>query len=107
MGAIAGTNCTADAPLPTTATRLPVRSTPWSQREEWNTGPSNPARPGMSGRLGVCHGPAAAITARAVMSPSLVDSSHRAVAGFHWARRTSTPNRTCSVTPCPLAVSRR
>ena len=34
-----------------TATRLPARSTSWSQRAEWNAGPSKSPKPGMSGQL--------------------------------------------------------
>ena len=45
-GAISGMNCTALAPVPITATRLPRRSTSWSQRAEWNDGPANESRPG-------------------------------------------------------------
>ena len=37
--AISGTNWIALAPVPTTATRRPVRSRSWSHSAEWNTGP--------------------------------------------------------------------
>ena len=47
-----GTNWTALAPVPTTATRFPARSTPWSQRAEWKASPAKRSRPGMSGSTG-------------------------------------------------------
>ena len=52
FGAIAGTYWIADAPVPTLATRLPVRSTLWSQRAEWNSSPWNVSSPSISGSLG-------------------------------------------------------
>ena len=48
-GAISGTNWKALAPVPITATRLPVRSTSWRQRAEWKAGPAKLSQPGMSG----------------------------------------------------------
>ena len=44
--ASSGTSCTALAPVPTTATRAPARSTAWSQRDEWNIGPGERLEPG-------------------------------------------------------------
>ena len=40
------------APAPIMATRLPVRSTEWSQRAEWKAGPAKRSWPGMSGMWG-------------------------------------------------------
>ena len=62
-GAISGMNCTALAPVPITATRLPCRSTSWSHRAEWNVGPANESRPSMSGKSGRLSWPTALMTA--------------------------------------------
>jgi ABC-type dipeptide/oligopeptide/nickel transport system permease subunit len=51
-GAIAGTVCIALAPLPTTPTRWPVRSTSEGHSAVWNAGPVNESRPSMSGIVG-------------------------------------------------------
>ncbi len=53
-GWISGTIWIAEAPVPTTATRLPFRSKEWFHLAEWNTGPAKSASPGTSGqgRLG-------------------------------------------------------
>src|SRR3954466_15215362 len=51
-GAIFGTNWTALAPVPITATFLPFRSTSWRHRAEWNAGPANFSIPGSSGICG-------------------------------------------------------
>ena len=63
--AISGTNWIADAPVPITATRWPVRSQEGSHRAEWNEAPPNTPAPGMSGYEGRCSAPAADTTARA------------------------------------------
>ncbi len=63
--AIAGTNWTALAPVPTTATRLPVRSWSWSQRAEWNACPANVSMPGSVGVTGRLSCPVASTTASA------------------------------------------
>src|SRR4051812_30489027 len=62
-GAISGMNCTALAPVPMTATRLPRRSRSWSHRAEWNEGPVNDSRPGMFGYDGRFSWPTALTTA--------------------------------------------
>ena len=49
-GCIAGTTCTAVAPDPSSATRFPVRSSPWSHLAVWNALPSKRSRPGSVGR---------------------------------------------------------
>ena len=56
-GAISGTNCTALAALPITATRSPVRSWSWSQRAEWNIVPVNVVEPGDVGEVEVAEHP--------------------------------------------------
>ena len=63
--ATSGTNWIADAPVPITATRRPVRSQELSHRAEWNAVPPNLPAPGMSGYEGRCSAPAADTTARA------------------------------------------
>ena len=40
------------APAPIMATRLPVRSTSWSHRAEWNAGPAKVSAPSMAGTFG-------------------------------------------------------
>ena len=103
-GAMAGTNCIALAPVPTTATRFPPSSTSWSQRDEWNAGPANvssPSRSGTDGRLSI---PTALMTAFASTDssrPSLprTCSVHRARSSSYAAAITSVSSRTCGATP--------
>ena len=66
-GAMAGTIWLALAPVPITPTRLPVRSTLWSQLAECIHGPAKVSRPSMSGSLATRRMPSAAITASAVI----------------------------------------
>src|SRR3546814_5175596 len=68
-----------------TATRLPARSTSWSQRAEWNAGPSKLPTPGMSGYFGRLSWPVADTTAsnRSVVS---VPSGPRVVTAHCWSR---------------------
>ena len=76
--AIAGTICIALAPVPTTATRLPVTSRSAGQRAEWNSGPRNASRPGSAGIFGRLSWPTAVITASAVsVSPAAVVTVQR------------------------------
>ncbi len=56
-GAIRGTNWTALAPVPTTATRLPRRSTSWRHCAEWNASPRKRSTPGSAGIEGRCSAP--------------------------------------------------
>ncbi len=58
-------NCTALAPVPITATRLPVRSQPWSHRAEWKDGPVNVSTPGTAGYTGRDSCPVAGTSTRA------------------------------------------
>ena len=93
------------APAPISATRLPVRSTEWSQRAEWKAGPAKASRPAMSGRLGRLSWPTAEMTARAVsVSSAAVGRPGSArdqvpASSSHVARTTSVSQRTCSSTP--------
>jgi hypothetical protein len=59
LGWIWGTNWMAEAPVPMTATRSPVRSWSWRQREEWNVVPANRSSPGRSGTDGSDKAPVA------------------------------------------------
>ena len=71
--AISGIDWIADDPVPITATRRPVKSTPsWGQRLVKYVGPANVSRPGMSGRFGCDSTPTARIRNRAdTSSPSV------------------------------------
>ena len=96
-------NCAALHPVPMTPTRLPVRSTSWSHRAEWNDGPAKSRCrrcPGSAGRLSC---PTALMTASAanVVSPSGPSSSsvHRRASSSHVALETSVPKRMCSPMP--------
>ena len=53
IGWICGTAWIADAPVPITATRRPVRSWSWFQRAVWNVSPSKLSRPGSVGDGGL------------------------------------------------------
>ncbi len=56
------------APVPITATRLPVKSTfSFGQRAVWNDWPLKSSRPSMRGRVGVDSGPIAVIRKRAAV----------------------------------------
>ena len=93
------------APAPTMATRLPVRSTEWSQRAEWNAGPANLSWPGMSGMWGRFNWPTAEITARATSVDSVPSSVrtrtvHVPAPSSQTAPRTSVPQRTDGPMPC-------
>ena len=55
-----------------TATRLPARSTSWSQRAEWKIAPWKPSMPSISGSLGSESPPDPLISVVAVTSPRLV-----------------------------------
>ncbi len=61
-GAIVGTSCTAEAPVPITATRLPRSCTDRSQRAVCTVAPAKSSRPGMSGGLGLVSTPVAPMT---------------------------------------------
>ena len=53
--------CTAEAPVPMIATRLPVRSWSWSQRAVCMVAPAKESTPSMSGSLGTVSTPLALI----------------------------------------------
>ena len=72
----------AEAPVPMTATRLPVRSKSWFHRAEWKISPSNSSRPSMSGSAGSVSGPTAETTKFAVNAPCEVLTCHRASWAF-------------------------
>jgi hypothetical protein len=100
-------NCTAEAPVPMTATRSPARAWLWSQCSEWKLAPAKRSRPGMSGTIGVPKGPVADTSTRAVRVPRLVSSTQCPASSSQRASRSSVPNRTRSGTPCSAATARR
>ncbi|GAA3131883.1 hypothetical protein GCM10020001_062640 [Nonomuraea salmonea] len=79
-----GMNWTAEAPVPMTATRLPVRSIEWSHWAEWKAGPVKDARPGMSGNFGMWRAPMAETTAcgRSVSPSSVVTVQVRVASSY-------------------------
>lgn len=99
LGWIAGTIWIAEAPVPTTATRLPVRSRSWSHWEEWKTWPGNSASPGSSGTAGSESGPVAETRASAVQQPRVVVTRQRACSASQRASMTSWLSRRCGRTP--------
>jgi hypothetical protein len=74
--------CTAVAPVPITATRLPVKSTPsWGQRAVWYCSPRKLSRPSKAGVLTADRQPTAVMRNFAVThSPSSVLIAQRLVA---------------------------
>jgi hypothetical protein len=86
--------CTPVEPLPMTPTRLPARSTVWSQRAECSTGPAKLSRPSMAGSLGVCRMPVA-VTRKSNLpwSPASVRTVHEEPVQV--AAVTFAPNRMC------------
>src|SRR5689334_3856156 len=107
VGAICGTNWIAEAPVPMTATRAPVRSTSWRHCAEWNAVPAKVDSPGMSGVDGRLSGPVATTRTRAVYSPREVRTRHRPIEPSQSAPSSSWPSRRCGVTPKRTAVARR
>jgi hypothetical protein len=101
---MAGTYWIADAPVPTDATRLPARSTSWSQRAECIVMPLKSSRPSIAGTFGSVSGPVAQITTRAWMRPSVVSSSQRPASSFQVALSTLQFVRTNGRTPNSSAV---
>jgi hypothetical protein len=76
--AMRGTNWMALAPVPSTATRSPVRSCSWSHSAEWNRVPAKRSSPGTAGVDGRLSCPHAATTASASCTvPSDSASCHR------------------------------
>jgi hypothetical protein len=91
---ISGTNCTALAALPITATCSPERSCSQFQRAEWNCVPPNPSSPGISGQASSLNIPSALTTTSASsVSPEASVSVQRARGSSQRAPRTSAPNR--------------
>ncbi len=84
-GWICGTTWIAEAPVPTTATRRPVRSWSWFQSAVWNVTPSKVSRPGMSGIAGSLRKPGAAIRRSAVNGPCVVSTCQTPRSSSHCA----------------------
>ncbi len=66
FGAISGITWTAEAPVPMIATRLPVKSTVWSQRAVCRVMPAKESTPSISGNFGMVSTPLALTRNRAV-----------------------------------------
>ena len=88
--AISGISCTAVAPVPITATRLPARSAASSHFAVWMTSPAKSCTPSMSGSRGWERKPVAVSRKRVVWLPEDVEttqwrssSSHRAPSTDH------------------------
>ncbi len=106
--AISGIDWIAEEPVPITATRWPVKSTPsWGQRPVWYTAPVKSSRPGMSGRLAADRQPVAITTYRhPIVSPASVWTRQPSASSSKWAavtrvskvmsRRRSWRSATCS-----------
>ena len=94
-------------PVPTTATRLPARSTSWRHSAVWNAGPSKLSAPGMGGKDGIESWPQAVIRISASWVPPLVSSTHVARSSSQLARVTSVLVRKLSNTPWRRATSSR
>ena len=107
-----GPNWAALQPVPMTPTRLPVRSTSWSQRAEWNAGPANDSRPSIFGSCGRFSWPTALITALAWMFASLpsvstVHTVHVAVSSSYSTEETSVLKRMFGRMPNSSTHSRK
>ena len=97
----------ADAPVPTTTTRLPASARSRGHCAEWTTAPRKVSSPGTSGRTGLESAPVASTSTRAVSGPCVVSTRQRAAAASHRAPSTVQPYRMRSVTPCAVATCRR
>ena len=86
-------------PVPTTATRLPARSTSCRQRAVWNAGPAKLSSPGIGGTVGTDSWPHAVRSTFAWWVPALVSSTHVSRGSSQRALRTSVPVRMRSATP--------
>ncbi len=95
--------------MPITATRLPVRSTSWFQRAEWNTSPWKSPMPSMSGSLGSDRPPAPTSSVRPETvrrSPvaDRVSTTHRWASSSHAADSTVVSKTNRSRIPAPAAT---
>jgi hypothetical protein len=104
---ISGTNWTAEAPVPITATRRPVRSWSWFQRAEWKVVPSKESRPGIGGIEGrlSCPNPEITTAARS-SSPVVVVRTHSVASWSHTAAAISVPKLVISWSSCLVALAR-
>ena len=94
-----GTIWIAEAPVPTTATRLPARSTSWPQRAEWNTSPWNVSMPSISGIRGADSPPAPTISVFETQVPFGVRTVHRCVSSSQVASSAGVSNTNRSRIP--------
>ena len=91
--------CTADAPVPMMATRLPARSCAWSQRAVCMVTPAKSPTPSMSGSFGSVSTPAALMRNRPVISPVSVATRHMSASASKAAPVTAVLNRIRSAMP--------
>ena len=106
FSAMVGMIWTADAPVPMTATRLPVRSTPASQRAVWIVWPAKSSNPGISGRFGTVSTPVPSMMSRTrQVSPSAKATSQRSADSTNVAAVTLRPKCARSGSPCATARS--
>ena len=89
-------NWIALAPVPITATFLPVRSTEWSHSAEWKAGPAKVSSPGIFGNDGRESWPTAETsTSNSSVSPVASVTRHFFATSSKSASLTSVPKRTC------------
>ena len=94
--ASSGMSCTAVAPVPMIATRLPSRSAVSSQRAECSTSPAKSSTPAMSGFFGWERKPVAVTRyAARSRSPPATRTSHSCASSSQTAPCTTVPNRMC------------
>ena len=88
--AMIGINCTADEPVPTTATSRPLKSTgSCGHAAECSTGPANVLSPSKAGVLGADSGPIAVTMKRALqLRPSSLRTRQQAAASSKCAAAT-------------------
>ena len=105
--AISGTNCTALAPVPTTATRLPASGKLQSHAAEWKLWPAKLSKPGIRGYAGWCSWPVASTTASASKVSCSVSTVQRQFASENRQAMTRASGVTSRSTPCSRATPRR
>ena len=102
---MAGTSWALVEPVPTTATRFPLRSRSLGQRDEWHFSPWKVSSPGQSGNLGWFSRPTAlTTTSKRCASPSVVTTSQVWEASSQVQRCTPVLKRKWGVTPNRSAV---
>ncbi len=96
----------AEAPVPITATRLPVRSTSCFHCAVWNSSPWKSSRPSISGSFGSESPPAQESSVREENEPLEVSTSHRCDVPSQLALCTVVSKTKRSSVPDPSATRR-